>query len=224
LINIELLTPIFAEKIAMRLDFLFVLVVFCLQSCAEEELFQVGNDAWMVENLRVKTFRNGDPILEAKTQEEWLKAGQDKLPAFCIQENLKGNEKTFGILYNAYAVRDVRGLAPKGFHISTDQEWERLIRFLGGNEMAGGKLKDPESWSSNHSAIGSGFNARPGGVRIFEGSFSNVNRSVYFWTSTEESTAMQFYYRLVDEGNGLDRNYAFLNYGMYVRCVKNLPN
>jgi uncharacterized protein (TIGR02145 family) len=66
-----------------------------------------------------------------------------------------------------------------------------------------------------------GFNARPGGLRIFDGSFSNVDRSIYYWTSTEESVLNPFYYRIQTENDQVDRNYGFVNYGMYLRCVKN---
>jgi hypothetical protein len=60
-----------------------------------------------------------------------------------------------------------------------------------------------------------------GGLRIFDGSYSNVDRSIYYWTSTEESVLTQFYYGIQTENDQVDRNYGFVNYGMYLRCVKN---
>jgi uncharacterized protein (TIGR02145 family) len=82
--------------------------------------------------LSVKKFNNGDPIPEAKTEAEWLKAGQDKSPAWCYQNNDPANEKPYGILYNYYAVSDVRGILPEGFHLATDVEWSNLVNAAGG--------------------------------------------------------------------------------------------
>ena len=60
-----------------------------------------------------------------------------------------------------------------------------------------------------------------GGLRIFDGSYSKLDRSIYYWTSTEESVLTPFYYRIQTENDQVDRNYGFINYGMYLRCVKN---
>jgi len=181
----------------------------------------IGNDEWMTENLSVKKFNNGDPIPEAKTEAEWLKAGQDKSPAWCYQNNDPANEKPYGILYNYYAVSDVRGILPEGFHLATDVEWSNLVNAAGGSEVAASRLKDPEFWGGKDNGSSLGFNARPGGVRIFDGGFSNMDRAVYFWTATEESVLTHFYFRMQFDNDKVDRNYGFINYGMYLRCVKN---
>lgn len=192
--------------------------VFSCQS--NDSTIEIGNDIWMTENLSVKKFNNGDPIPEAKTEEEWLKAGQDKLPAWCVQNNRKENEKAYGILYNYYAIIDPRGLIPKGYRLPSDLEWTNLVNNVGGSEIAGKKLKNADFGGIREGNEFEKFNAKPGGVRTFSGSFMNENKAVYFWTSTEESLANYYYYQIYIDNDKIIKNFAFLNYGMYVRCIK----
>lgn len=202
--------------------FLLLMLLSVFYSCiSDNDTVVIGNDEWMTENLSVKKFNNGDPIPEAKTDEEWLKAGQDKSPAWCYQNNDPANENSYGILYNYYAVSDERGILPDGFHLATDVEWSNLVNAAGGDEVAASRLKDPEYWDGKDNGSSLGFNARPGGVRIFDGGFSNMDRAVYYWTSTEESPLTHFYFRMQSDNDKVDRNYGFINYGMYLRCVKN---
>jgi len=108
----------------------------------------IGKQVWMIENLNVDKFRNGDPIPHAKTKEEWEKAGEEGKPAWCYYDNDPANGKKYGKLYNWYAVNDSRGLAPDGYHIPSHAEWEKLTDFLGGNSVAGAKMKSKSGWSS----------------------------------------------------------------------------
>ena len=107
----------------------------------------IGNQVWMTKNLDVSTFRNGDPIPEAKTDEEWEKAGENKKPAWCYWDNDPANGAKYGKLYNWHAVNDPRGLAPDGYHIPTDAEWKILTKYLG--EKAGTKMKSTSGWLSH---------------------------------------------------------------------------
>jgi uncharacterized protein (TIGR02145 family) len=107
---------------------------------------KIGTQTWMTENLNVSTFRNGDPIPEAKTNEEWEKAGKEGKPAWCYYKNDPKNGAKYGKLYNWYAVNDPRGLAPVGWHIPTDAEWITLENQLG--EDAGKKIKSTSGWDS----------------------------------------------------------------------------
>jgi uncharacterized protein (TIGR02145 family) len=202
--------------------FLLLMLLSVFYSCkSDNDTVFIGTDEWMTENLSVKKFNNGDPIPEAKTEAEWLKAGQDKSPAWCYQNNDPANGKSYGILYNYYAVSDERGLIPVGFHLATDVEWSNLVNAAGGAEAAAARLKDPEYWGGKDNGASLGFNARPGGVRIFDGGFSNMDRAVYFLSATEESVLTNLYFRMQSDNDKVDRNYGFINYGMYLRCVKN---
>ena len=108
----------------------------------------IGTQVWMTKNLDVATFRNGDPIPQAKTDEEWEKAGENEQPAWCYYNNDPANGAKYGKLYNWYAVNDSRGLAPSGYHIPSDAEWTRLTDFLGGEKVAGPKMKSKSGWDS----------------------------------------------------------------------------
>ena len=90
----------------------------------------IGTQVWMTKNLDVATFRNGDPIPQAKTDEEWEKAGENQQPAWCYYDNDPANGAKYGKLYNWYAVNDSRGLAPVGYHIPSDAEWTNTYRLF----------------------------------------------------------------------------------------------
>ena len=93
----------------------------------------IGSQEWMAENLNVERFRNGDLIPQAKSAEEWWKAGVNKQPAWCYYNNEVKNGTVYGKLYNWFAVVDPRGLAPIGWHIPSFHEWQIVIEFLGSN-------------------------------------------------------------------------------------------
>jgi uncharacterized protein (TIGR02145 family) len=108
----------------------------------------IGTQVWMTKNLDVSIFRNGDPIPQAKTNEEWKKADENYQPAWCYYDNDPANGTKNGKLYNWYAVIDSRGLAPIGYHIPSDREWTKLTDFLGGRSVAGTKMKSKSGWNS----------------------------------------------------------------------------
>ena len=91
----------------------------------------IGSQTWMVKNLNEGKFANGEIILNAKSDEEWLKAGANQQPAWCYFENKPENGPRYGRLYNWYAVADPRGLCPSGWHVPDEEEWTLLIEELG---------------------------------------------------------------------------------------------
>ena len=129
---------------------------------------RVGNQIWAGVNLDVARFRNGDVIPEAKTKEAWLRAAAKKQPAWCYYENKTDNGRHFGKLYNWYAVNDPRGLAPEGWHIASEEEWEELFRHLAGKSIAGLALKTREGWLQDGNGTDVvGFHAMPGGSPLW---------------------------------------------------------
>jgi uncharacterized protein (TIGR02145 family) len=90
---------------------------------------QIGDQIWQEQNLDVITFRNGDEILQAKTDADWVKAIENEQPAWCYYENdsLLGEKR--GKLYNWYAVNDKRGIAPKGWRVPTLIDFQILYAF-----------------------------------------------------------------------------------------------
>jgi uncharacterized protein (TIGR02145 family) len=150
---------------------------------------KIGNQIWMTENLNVSTFRNGDPILEARKREDWLSLSSIT-PLWGYYECAPENE-IYGKLYNWTAVTDPRGLAPKGWHIPSDDEWSNLAEFLGGEKVTGKKLKSTNGWEDDGNGTNeSGFSALPGGLLC--GYFREKGEIGYFWSSTLGSEDTSF--------------------------------
>ena len=168
---------------------------FCLLSKAQYvkdidgkvyKMVKIGQRYWTTENLSVVRFLNGDSIFEAKTPEEWEKAGLSKKPAWCYYDNNVGNGKLYGKLYNWYAVSDPRGLAPKGLHIPTNADWTALTKSQGGVDIAGIKMKNTTGWNPKSKGTNrSGFTGLPGGVRNGAGIFSGINDKGQWWSKSE---------------------------------------
>ncbi|UZJ40279.1 Hsp70 family protein [Prosthecochloris sp. SCSIO W1101] len=91
---------------------------------------KIGKQVWMAENLSVAHYRNGEVIPQIQDDEEWISLITG---AWCYYENNK-NYNEYGRLYNWYAVKDSRGLAPEGWHVPSDEEWKLLERYLGMSE------------------------------------------------------------------------------------------
>ena len=143
----------------------------------------IGTQEWTTENLDASTFSNGDPISEAKTTEEWEQAMQEKKPAWCHNPTEAGI--TYGKLYNLFALNDMRGLVPQGWHLPKITEWQELISYLGGEFEAGKKMKATTDWSETGKGTNeSGFNALPGGSRNHRGEFFEPGSLAEWWSAT----------------------------------------
>jgi len=182
---------------------------------------KIGNQIWMQENLNVDRFRNGELIPHAKTTEEWVLAGNNKQAAWCYYDNDPENGKLYGKLYNWYAVNDPRGLAPEGWHVPSDKEWDVLINYLGGKELAGIKMKNTTGWYNNGNGNNkSGFTGLPGSDRISSGRFNSVDSSSCWWSSTEYD-AYFAWFRFLNYNNGnVFRFYNGKGRGFSVRCLR----
>ena len=116
----------------LKLLTLAALVISTFSCWAQtDNTVSIGDQIWMCKNLNVAYFSNGDPIPEAKTEEEWLLAEDEEKPAWCYYDNDPANGEIYGKLYNWHAVHDPRGLAPKGWHVPSDAEWKELEMALG---------------------------------------------------------------------------------------------
>jgi uncharacterized protein (TIGR02145 family) len=118
-------------KTCIKISF-FLIITFFINTHIKGQINGklIGDDIWTTSNLNVTKFQNGDPIFEARTNEQWIKANKEKKPAWCYYQNNAQNGVIYGKLYNWYAINDPRGLAPKGWHISTRSDWEELISIL----------------------------------------------------------------------------------------------
>jgi uncharacterized protein (TIGR02145 family) len=182
---------------------------------------KIGNQVWMLENLDVEKFRNGDSIPQAKTAEEWENAGKNNEPAWCYYDNDESNGTKYGKFYNWYAVNDPRGLAPDGYHIPTNADLTELTDGLGHENVAGTKMKSTSGWyESGNGNNSSGFSALPGGYRYINGSFSDLGKVGNWWTSSESDTSnatsrfLNYYNVDVFNYNSDKKN------GFSVRCLR----
>jgi uncharacterized protein (TIGR02145 family) len=186
------------------------------------ETVVIGTQEWTVKNLDVSTYRNGDIIPEVKDPEVWanLKTG-----AWCYYDNDPKNGKIYGKLYNWYAVNDPRGLAPEGFHIPSDSEWTTLTKFLGGEQVAGGKMKSTGTslWRSpNKNATNdSGFSGLPAGCRKGgDGAFVTIAKTGFWWSSSENITTKAWSRFMTCFEVSADSYSSDKTYGFSVRCLR----
>jgi uncharacterized protein (TIGR02145 family) len=186
---------------------------------------QICGQIWMTKNLDLATYRNGDPIPEVTDSLQWaaLTTG-----AWCYYNNDPTNEAVYGKLYNWYAVNDPRDLAPSGWHVPSDDEWKSLSACLGGDSLAGSKMKEAGTahWSSPNTGAtnSSGFTAVPNGWRIYDGTFLDFGTYCFMWTSTENKVVgltplawMRFIYY---QDTLLVKDYDNKHAGIAVRCIK----
>ena len=182
---------------------------------------RIGTQSWAVANLNVSTFRNGDSIPEAKTNKEWVEAGQSGKPAWCYYNNNPANGPKYGKLYNWYALNDPRGLAPAGWNIPSDADWVTLINYLGGQQEAGKKMKSTTGWSGGDNGTNEiGFAAFPGGYRVENGTFLNMGSIGTWWSSTESKSSGAIDYYIALSGS-LARSSNLKQRGESVRCLRN---
>jgi uncharacterized protein (TIGR02145 family) len=185
----------------------------------------IGTQTWMAENLNATKYNNGDPIPNVTDGPAWYSLVSG---AYCNYNNVSVNSTTYGKLYNFYAVVDSRNLCPTGWHIPTDPEWTILTTYLGGETVAGIKLKErgtihwqsPNATATNESY----FTGLPGGSHYdrayaFSGDFDGVGTNGFWWSYTVVGTSA-WYRSLQYNYDNLDRNSRSWREGMSVRCVK----
>jgi uncharacterized protein (TIGR02145 family) len=181
----------------------------------------IGNQIWMVENLNVEKFRNGDNIPYAKTNEEWEAAGKNKRPAWCYYDNDPANGKKYGKLYNWYAVNDPRGLAPSGWKISSISDWEELFKNSGEFEEQGANLKSANDWVyKNYNTNSTSFTGLPGGERGEYGDYRKKGTEGNWWSTSEDGNKNAWRMHLIDDYRGVYRQPSSKNCGVSVRCLK----
>jgi len=155
----------------------------------DNESVQIGRQIWMGYNLDVDRYRNGDSIPEIRNVNTWDSSYVHQIGAWsnCKNEPERGAE--YGNLYNWFAVADKRNLAPEGWHIPSENEWDELINYLGGKYEAGWKLmeagtvhwKSPNGYATNET----GFSALPGGfIDVRYNYCDHLHEKGYWWSST----------------------------------------
>jgi uncharacterized protein (TIGR02145 family) len=188
---------------------------------------RIGNQIWMDSNLDVDTFQNGDKIPEARTKKEWARAANRKKPAWCYYENDIVKGQIYGKLYNWYAVKDPRGLAPKGWRIPQSADWSELLNFLGGNSIQTvSKLKSTDRWNNDGSGLNSsGFNALPAGSRSIEiinqnDGFSGLGGIGIWWSNNKPKRWAEISCLVIRSTGKAEMEWQDTWDGLSVRCIR----
>jgi uncharacterized protein (TIGR02145 family) len=176
---------------------------------------QIGTQTWMAENLKTTKYSNGDPITNETSPGDYNDA---TMGAYWWYNNDITNKATYGALYDWWAATDGRKIAPAGWHVPTNDEWTTLMNYLGGNTVAGGKLKETgiTHWRSPNSGATneSGFTALPGGNGASTVS-QLIEDSGHWWSSTQPVFTWH-----ISSTDGFLSIYPSVNAGVSVRCVK----
>jgi len=183
---------------------------------------KIDDQWWMAENLTTTKFRGGDDIPNVTGQGEWANL-QDA--AYCNSGNDPVIAEDYGRLYNWHAVTDGRKICPEGWHVSNDDDWSTLIDFLGGNQVAGGKLKQTgnEYWNNPNSDATneSGFSALPGGVRNANtGDFAGMGSTGSWWSASAQNADNGYAWGLTTINGAIAHYNLNKKSGLSVRCVK----
>ncbi len=195
-------------------------VSFKIKNSAEDfKTVIIGNQTWMAENLNVSKFRNGDIIPEANTKELWIKASRERKPAWCYYQNKTANGLIHGKLYNWFAVDDARGIAPEGWHVASNTDWDKLTDALGGEMEAGEKLKKSKPNKKAKIELKS-FDATMSGMCDEEQNFYFINFIGYFWSTTQISSNDAWAKYISVFGKSFSNTNDTKTSGFPIRCVK----
>jgi len=181
----------------------------------------IDSQTWTGCNANTKFYNNGDSIPEVTDPTTWMSLTTG---AWCYVNGDPSTESTYGILYNWYAITDPRGFAPVGYHIPSDAEWTTLTDYLGGEAVAGGKMKEtglchwrtPNAGATNTSL----FTGLPGGNRNTSGTFLYIGDYGYWWSSTEDGPGSAWRRGLSYLNSPAYRASSIKTHGFSVRFIK----
>jgi len=181
----------------------------------------IGTQTWMAENLKTTKYSDGTAIPIVTDGGAWAAL---TTPGYCWQNNDEATYKaTYGALYNWYAVNTGK-LCPTGWHVSTNAEWTTLTTYLGGEAVAGAKLKESGTahWTSPNAGATNetGFTALPGPGRDIGGGFHDIGDHGYLWSATQSDLIKAWYRYLFYNSNVLSGGDLSKVFGFSVRCVR----
>jgi len=193
----------------------------------------IGSQAWMAENLKTTHYSDGTALVDGT--DAGSIAGNYTTRYWFVYDDSLYNKATYGLLYTWAAVMNgstssnsnpsgVHGVCPTGWHVPSDAEWTTFTNYLGGEGVAGGKLKEtgtshwlpPNTGATNES----GFTALPGGYRYDGGTFDVIGDGGYWWSSTEDGTDYAWDRGVYYDYGYVGRGYDGEGYGFSVRCVR----
>ena len=186
-------------------------------------VIKIGNQRWLKENLKTTKYNDGTAIPNVTDNTAWV---SQVTGAYCDYANNPANSATYGRLYNWYVVTSTnpKNACPVGWRLPTDSEWTTLTTYLGGESVAGGKLKETGTthWTTPNTGATNetGFTALPGGNRGGAGTFGNMGGLGFWWTDTEYDANNSMSRYLNFDYAGITRNGYGKNQGFSVRCLR----
>ncbi|UCD94295.1 MAG: fibrobacter succinogenes major paralogous domain-containing protein, partial [Candidatus Zixiibacteriota bacterium] len=181
----------------------------------------IGTQVWLAENLRVTRCRNGHKLPYVSDDTAWSTCPGG---AYCWYNDDSTTTQPFGALYNFEAAVESCGLCPEGWHVPTESEWLSLIAFLGGDEIAGGKLKEEGAVHWRHPNIGatdeSGFHGLPEGGRGQISGCGEIGEYATWWSSTPYDSTYAWHYGLYRRSAKMRYNPGHRASGFSIRCIK----
>jgi uncharacterized protein (TIGR02145 family) len=209
---------------------------------------QIGDQWWMVNNLRTTHYADGTAIPLVESATDWEKLGSDAWAYCYYNNNLNDEAWNFGALYTWPAAMKgaassnenpsgIQGVCPDGWHVPSDEEWKELEIFLGmpdseadstgprgihvGSKLASSPSRWPDGYLKNSAAFGtSGFLAQPGGGRRYNGTFGHLGDNANFWSATEHNNVVAWGRHIYAAYSTSHRYSNVKSDGFSVRCVK----
>ncbi len=208
----------------------------------------IGNQEWMAKNLRTTHFANGDPISYIEDNTQWDNCVNTNISAYCYVNGDSSKSADLGNFYNWYAATDKRNVCPTGWHLSTESDWNQLVKYVDGDadtisiqngtimsSIAGGKLKSTESGTWGPPNVGAtnefGFNSKgtnfrgAGGINYYW----PLIRSTNYWVPKDSSITKAWVRTINNDaalvginligGAPVDNK----SMGNSIRCVSNYP-
>ena len=193
----------------------------------------IGDQEWMLENLKTTRYSDGTPIPNVTDTTEWRNVDE---PAYCWYNNDISNKEPYGALYNGHVTGNSKSICPDEWRVATDEDWKELELFLGmtpeqiegtglrGNDE-GAKLKEagtdrwrrPNAGATNEA----GLTIIPSGRRDSSGKFYDMRTGATIWTSSETSVSCAYYRHFATNATTIGRNpEGDKKFGFAIRCIK----
>lgn len=183
----------------------------------------IGTQTWLKENLKTTKYLNGDAIPTTKIATVDIGTGATEKFQWSYLGN-DSNTNLYGRLYTWHVANDRRGICPKGWHVPDEKEWNTLISYLGGENIAAVKLKESSAlfWkeSDAQATNESGFTAYPSGMRSYDGFFSEAGEKAAWWTAKSPDKDNAFYREIRYDDSSVLTKSESKNSALSVRCIK----
>jgi uncharacterized protein (TIGR02145 family) len=191
----------------------------------------IGTQCWMQENLKVTKYNNGDDIPDGTANISGWGALTTGARTEYVALGVTGYVSTYGYLYNWYAATDSRKICPTGWHVPTDSDWNKLVKFIDSgadtsafatpSTTAGTLMKKNDAlWSTNTGTNTSGFSALPGGFRSNYSAFNGIRSNAFLWSATEDFNNTAWHHRLYTSSGDVYRSSLDKSFGASVRCLR----